>query len=301
MVLASMDRGGGGVPGAYRAERQRQRAWRRERANARSKTNLDPSKFPDPLLRAPSGRRARLSAGWGVAASVALHGAVLFLAVALPDRSEPNETPAYSRAVVVQIVEPPHIDLPEPVAPPPEERPVEKTLPKPSVVKKPVEAKVEPPPDPVDVPPPTPTAEPPKEPPRRIVGISLESTTTGGAGDAFAAGNTRMGQTSVVADDPDKVGKLSHTFTPPRRTSVYVPAYPASLRGKGIRGEVGLQVEIDATGHVTRVSVTRPSAHDEFNTLAVDAARRCNYEPAKVDGVPVVRSIDITVQFQPND
>ena len=171
---------------------------------------------------------------------------------------------------------------------------------RPTVVRKAVEAKAEPPPDPVDLPPPPPTAEPPKETPRRIVGISLESTTAG-PGDAFATGNTRMGQTSVVAEDPSKAEKLEHTFTPPRRTSVYVPPYPAALRGQGIRGEVGLQVEIDASGLVSRVTVTRPSAHDEFNTLAADAARRCTYEPAKVDGVAVVRSIDITVQFQPND
>jgi periplasmic protein TonB len=255
--------------------------------------------IPDPLLRAPAGRNARLLAGWSVVASMALHGGALVLATALPHRSDSSQGQAYRETVVVQVVEPPHIDLPPPVPVPAEEQPVERPLPKLSVVKKPVEAKVGPPPDPIDVPP-APTVEPPKEP-RRIVGISLESTTTGGAGDAFATGNTRMGQTSVVADDPDKIGKLSHTSTPPRRTRVYVPAYPPSLRGKGIRGEVGLQVEIDATGNVTRVNVTRPSAYDEFNTLAANAARRCTYEPAKIDGVPVVRSIDITVQFQPND
>jgi TonB family protein len=300
MVAASMERGEGGVHGGYRAGRQRERALRRDRANARAKTKLDPSKIPDPLLREAPGRRAGLSVGWSVVASIALHGAVLLVAAALPDRRDASEAVAYREAVVVQVVEPPHIDLPAPVPAPPEERPVEKTPPKPVVVNKVVEAKVAPPPDPVDIPP-APTVEPPKEPPRRIVGISLESTTTGAAGDAFAAGNTRMGQTSVVATDPDKIEKAQHTFTPPRRTSVYVPPYPASLRGKGIRGEVGLSVEIDATGHVTRVSVTRPSSHDEFNAPAVDAARRCTYEPARVDGVPVARTIDITVQFQPND
>jgi periplasmic protein TonB len=241
-----------------------------------------------------------LSAGWLILSAIVLHVALLIVAALVPrgDGSKPD----YVEPVHIQVVEPAHLELPAPAPTPPVPPPVEspRPLPPPPPMKKPVEVK-QTPPDPIDLPPPPPTAEPPKPSPRRIVGLSLESTTTGASTDAFAAGNTRMGETSTVAEDPTKVEKLQHTSTPPRRTSVYVPPYPASLRGQGVRGEVGVQVDIDATGQVTRATVTRPSAHAEFNAAAIDAAKRCTYQAATVDGVAVARTIDITVQFQPHD
>jgi periplasmic protein TonB len=302
--------GGPAIPSAietrvtYGARRQHERARRRELANGRAKTRIDPAVVTDPFLRVSEDRKAPLaSAAYWLVVALALHGVLLLVALVVPEREQSRTALTYLEPVVVQDVEPPHIEPPPPIARPPEAQRAEPVPPVPRVIKPPVEAPAEkrtPPPDPINLAP-EPTVTPPKERPRRIVGLSLESTTTGGAGEAVATGNTRMGQTSLVADDPDKVEKLQHTFVPPRRTSVYVPAYPASLRGQGIHGEVGLQVEIDQTGAVTRVSATRPSAHEEFNTLAVDAAKRCTYEPATVDGVPVARSIDITVQFQPNN
>jgi protein TonB len=224
----------------------------------------------------------------------------LVLVATLAPRGDDRSRPDYVEPVHVQVVESPHLELPPPAPAPPPTPTVDPPRPLPPPIKKPVEAKETPPPDPIDLTPPPPAPEPTK-PTRRVVGLSLESTTTGAAADAFAAGNTRMGQTSTVAEDPDKVEKLQHAYTPPRRTRVYVPPYPAPLRGKGVRGEVGVQVDIDATGQVTRAVVVRPSSFDEFNAAAVDAARRCSYEPARVDGVAVARTIDINVQFQPHD
>jgi len=300
MAQVHLDAGSPLPPQPLRALRRLERARRRERANARCVTRVDPAVVADPLLReAPGPARRTLSAGWALLGAAVVHLGVLIVAMLAPRAGE--RRPDYVEPIHVQVVEPTHLELPPPVALPPEAPPTEVPRITPPTSRKPVEVKdVPPPPDPIDVPPP-PTAEPPKVTPRRIVGLSLESTTTGAATDAFAAGNTRMGQTSTVAEDPTKVAPLPHTFVPPRRTSVYVPPYPASLRGQGIRGEVGLQVEIDASGAVVHVSVTRPSSHDEFNTAAVDAARRCTYQPATVDGVAVTRSIDITVQFQPRD
>jgi TonB family protein len=288
------------VPLTYRARKRRERSLRRERANARAKTYIDLEAVPDPLLRDAPDRKTRVaSAALWIMAAVVLHGLLVLVALVVPGGGDSHGPQAYLEPVLIQVVEPPYVDLPPPVAPPAEAETAEPVRPIPRVIRPPVETKPSPPPDPIDpVPPPVPA--PPKEAPRRLVGVSLESTTTG-AGDAFATGNTRMGQTLLVAQDPGEIEQPQHTFTPPRRTKVYVPPYPASLRGKRIHGEVGLKVEIDEAGAVAHVSITRPSDHDEFNTLAVDAARRCTYEPARVDGVAVVRSIDITVQFQPND
>jgi protein TonB len=284
----------------FRVQRQRQRALRRDRANARSTTPIDRDAVPDPLLRERPERATRvLHAGWFLVGAVSLHVFLLIVA-ALAPRGDDRSKPDYVEPVHVQVIEPPHLDLPPPEPPPTPTPTVEPPRPLPPPIKKPVDVKETPLPDPIDLTPPPPTPEPPK-PVRRVVGLSQESTTTGAATDAFATGNTRMGQTSTVAEDPDKVEKLQHAYTPPRRTRVYVPPYPASLRGQGVRGEVGVQVDIDATGQVTRAVVVRPSSYSEFNAAAADAARRCTYEPARVDGVAVARTIDVTVQFQPHD
>jgi periplasmic protein TonB len=300
MATASAEGSPAARPLPFRVQQQRQRTRRRDHANARSTTQINRAAVPDPLLRERTERTARvLHAGWFVVGAVSLH-VLLLIVAALAPRGDDRSRPDYVEPVHIQVVEPAHLELPAREPPPAPIPTVEPPRPLPLPIKKPVEAKETPPPDPIDLTPPPPTPVPPK-PTRRVVGLSLESTTTGAAADAFAAGNTRMGQTSTVAEDPDKVEKLQHAYTPPRRTHVYVPPYPASLRGKGVRGEVGVQVDIDATGQVTRAVVVRPSSYDEFNAAAVDAARRCAYEPARVDGVAVARTIDINVQFQPHD
>ena len=231
--------------------------------------------------------------GPSVAASVALHVAVALLAFS-GRHYDPPLARGYDAPVSVRIIEPT-----APVAPPvaPPSSPVVPP-PKAPVVRRPIEVKEPvPPPDPIDIPP-QPTAEPPKEPPRRIVGIDMESTMVGGAGPAFAVGNTRMGETSQVAQDPTSVEGLAPTFAPPKRTRAPAPEYPPQLRASGIEGDVGLHVEIDASGHVARVSVSAPSDHDEFDRAAEAAANASAYEPATVNGVAVARAIDFTVRFR---
>jgi len=274
---------------------------RRERANARTKRGLDPASTPDPLLRGEAERRRRTGPlGLGVPASITLHAAVVAF-VLLSARPGSSSTPAYEQAVEFRLIEPPKVEPqeePTPVVPPPE-LPPERAVAKP--VPKSVPVSERPPPDPIDLPPKMAREAAPETTPRRIVGINFESTTTGGEGEAFAVGNTRMGHTALVADDPNKADKLDHVYQPPRRTSVYVPEYPASLRGQGLRDDVGLEVAIDATGHVTRVTRVRPSAREEFNRLAEDAAVRSAYQPATLDGAAVARSITITVHFEPKE
>jgi periplasmic protein TonB len=274
---------------AYGAERQRERARRRDAANVRAVTTIEPAREASP--RAPA---SRAMTALSVSASVAIHVAVaVFAFVWRP--AEPSRALSYEAPVHVRILEPP-----QPLTAPPIAAPEQPVVPPPKapVVRKPIDTKEPvPPPDPIDVTPP-PTADPPKEPPRRIVGIDMESTTVGGDGPAFAVGNTRMGETSRVAQDPTAVEALAPTFTPPRRTRPVEPKYPPQLRAAGVEGDVGLHVEIDADGHVLHVSVSTPSDHDEFDRAAEAAAAASTYEPAKVNGVAVAHAIDFTVRFR---
>jgi len=276
---------------AYGAQKRRARTRSRETANARARTVVDPATVPDPLRRHPEDRPFA-TAALAVAGSFALHVAVTLVA-SLARGVEAPPPKSYEQAVQVQISEPPKpapvVDAPTPTPPPAPQAP-----PVPKRVKAVSE---EPPPDPVDLPTPPPPPEPPKEPPRRIVGISMESPSVGG-GPSFAVGNTRMGQTQQVAQDPTRVERLAPERTPPKRTSAPRPEYPPALKAQGIEGDVGLEVEIDARGHVVRVTTSSPSAHDEFNRAAKDAAERSTYEPAKVNGVAVAESIQFTVTFR---
>ena len=276
---------------AHGARRRLARERWRAGANAAVPTAADAA-IADPLLPGPAARRSGTFA-LAVAGAVGVHVAVTLLA-SLGRESVAPRLRAYEQAVQVRVIEPPRPAAAPPTAPLPPAPPP----PLAPVVEKPVKVqKVElPPPDPIDLQPP-PTPAPPKEPPRRIVGISMESSTTGG-GPAFAVGNTRMGETSQVARDPSEVERLAPEMTPPKRTRAPNPEYPAALRAQGIEGDVGLEVEIDAGGRVAKVTITAPSPHDELNRSAKDAAERSTYEPARVNGVAVARAIDFIVRFR---
>jgi protein TonB len=281
---------------AYGAGKQRARAERRELANERAKTRVDPGAFPDPLHeRAASLTRVLGRVLLCVAASAVLHVA-LTLVVSLVKTEGPRRLHPYEQAVQVRITEPP-----KPAAPAPETPPDQPVIPPPRpVIKAPAKVLKEdvPPPDPINPPAETPPPEPPKEQPRRIVGIDMESTTVGGDGPALAVGNTRMGETALVARDPNAALPLSPELVLPKRTSAPTPDYPSLLKSKQIEGDVGVKVDVDASGHVSNVTVVEPSEHDEFNRAATDAAMRSTYEPAKLNGVPVAHAIEFTVRFR---
>ena len=274
---------------SYRAEKERERAHRRDSANGRAKTTVARAAVADPLSR-PSRNEATHPA---IAASLTLHFTVAAVAFFLR-AGDPRPTHPYDVPVRVEVVDPPKREIPTPiptpapaVLPPSTERPVLK----PVSVADPI------PPDPINVEDPT-RMESPKEPARRVVGIDMESTTVAGAGPAFGVGNTRMGQTAEVAKDPTLVEPLAATFSPPKRLYAPPPEYPSVLRAEGIEGDVGLRVVIDASGRVDRVAVTEPSEHEEFNRAAVAAANASTYEAARSNGVAITRAIEFTVRFR---
>jgi protein TonB len=280
----------------YRRIKADARTSRRERALERATTRIDTTRCADPLLH-PRTRSAAPTAIW-IGSSMGLHVVVVVLGALAPAAPE-HDPRAYERSV--EIVEPPPPPPPAETAPPtvtpPPEAPI---VPQKPVVERvvrndpPPVAPPQPPPDPVEPPPP----DAPRKPARRIVGLDLGSTVVGGSGPAFATGNTRMGETSKVAEAPSAVGRAGAQFTPPRRTHDETPDYPPQLRAQNVEGEVGLKVDIDAHGKITNVAVQRPSPHDEFNRAAVASAWRGTYEPAVLDGAPVANTITFTVRFR---
>jgi len=287
---------------SYRERRQRERRERRERVGARVQVQLDPSLIRDPPL-GDRGAKSRLGHGalWLLASAV-VHGAVATVGAAVTWSGGPPDARAFQQAVQVRMIEPPP-------APKPVEMPPVPALPPPAPVKQVKVAarqlvppiapppEVAAPPDPTNIDAPSPPVLSPTRA-RRVVGLSLESTVVGGQGTAFAVGNTRMGSTPIVSEAPETIEELTPEFTPPVRRTAEKPDYPAALRAAGIEGDVGLEIEIDATGQVTRVTAVRPSAHEAFNEAALAAAQRSQYQPAKVNGVPVAHTLRFTVRFR---
>lgn len=117
------------------------------------------------------------------------------------------------------------------------------------------------------------TGDPPPEspPPDRDSGASVP---TGGAGAVIVPGKEAP---------PPKPVKL----TMPKLVTYAAPIYPPEAQAAGVQGEVGLKLDIDATGKVTKAEVVQPAGHG-FDEAALAAAPNLVFEPAKrPDGTPV--------------
>jgi protein TonB len=74
------------------------------------------------------------------------------------------------------------------------------------------------------------------------------------------------------------------------------PVYPEVARRTGSLGDVELELSIDATGRVTRaVAVLGPVV---LRAAAVSAVLQWRYQPAAVNGTPVVSRRRVRVSFQ---
>ena len=174
--------------------------------------------------------------------------------------------------------------------------------------------------DPIDLP-----KEPPKPPKkaRRIVGLSLGSTTQGSGGPSFAVGNTRMGSTDRVAEDPRAAQRLSPepaaARTNRRATRLPIglgggglskpkyagrrlqPAYPEDYRAQNLETKVTVEVRIGPRGRVTKARVVSGSPYKKFEEAALKTARRQRWVPAKRDGKPIPYTITYTYFFTLKD
>ncbi len=94
---------------------------------------------------------------------------------------------------------------------------------------------------------------------------------------------------------------------PPEVTRFVPAAYPEEARAAGLEAEVGLQVDLDATGTVTAVEVLRPAhvgdqpvaqpAGAAFDAAAVEAVKAFGFRPAEVDNVPAPVRIEYDYHF----
>lgn len=257
--------------------------------------------------------------GFGLFASVALHGVIAALLILWPAAEELSGDQAEAQGVSVVYEGAPEIGMVEsPAAPPevaaapsaPEVPPPPPPMPPPPAV---VEAPPPPPPPPVDLaevmlppPPPAPVAEPPSElaekppePPREVVEAPPERRPP-----------PRQSAPQTAAPQPVRLnaalqGMESFTLegrtTPPEAVDAARnrrPNYPEASRRRGEQGVVRVELLVDPSGRVVDVRVLESSGFSTLDAEAVKTVRDWRFRPAQRAGVPVAGSITTAVHFR---
>lgn len=91
-------------------------------------------------------------------------------------------------------------------------------------------------------------------------------------------------------------GSPADELTPPTLKTHVEATYPPEALKAGLEGNVGLELRIDASGHVVEVKVTAPAGHG-FDEAAVAAARAFVFEPARRGGVAIASTVQLTHEF----
>jgi len=170
-----------------------------------------------------------------------------------------------------------------------------------------------PPPTPTPLPPssapPPPTTEAPRstQNPVVITGITMESTSQGGA-FIVGVGNTLRGAAEKVARDPQMVkpykadqyaaaAQVNELPRPLNRDALNLRKYyPAQARKNGFEGDVVLRLLIDADGSIAKVDVVSDPG-EGLGPAAAQAVREMRFSPAKVNGVAVATTVPFTIHF----
>lgn len=259
--------------------------------------------------------------GFGLFASVALHGLIAALLILWPAAEELSGDQAEAQGVSVIYEGAPEVGMVESPAAPPElaavppapevPPPPPPPMPPPPAV---VEAPPPPPPPPVDLaevmlpppPPPAPVAEPPPElaekppePPREVAEAPPERRPP-----------PRQSAPQTAAPQPVRLnaalqGMESFTLegrtTPPEAADAARnrrPNYPEASRRRGEEGVVRVELLVDPNGRVVDVRVLESSGFSTLDAEAVKTVRDWRFRPAQRAGVPVAGSITTAVHFR---
>jgi len=96
---------------------------------------------------------------------------------------------------------------------------------------------------------------------------------------------------------PPAPAEVERGLVPPKLRKFVEAAYPPARQTAGIEAKVILSIEINAEGQPENVEVVQ-SAGADFDEAAVAAARRFEFDPARMDGVPTPVKIQYAYRFQ---
>lgn len=84
---------------------------------------------------------------------------------------------------------------------------------------------------------------------------------------------------------------------PPVLVAYQAPDYPEEARRKDLEGSVMVKVLVGADGKVEETAIL-DSTDPVFDGPALEAAARCEFEPAKLEGAPTKSRVAIPYQFR---
>jgi len=268
--------------------------------------------------------------GFGLVASVALHGVIAALLILWPAAEHLSGDQAEAQGIAVIYEGAPEVRMVESPAAPPElaaAPPAPEVPPPPPFVPPPPRIAEAPPPPvapppliaPLDLaevvlppPPPMPVAEPPPElaekppepakppePPRQMAEAPPERRP-----------QPRQSAPQTAVPQPVRLnaalqGMESFTLegrtTPPEAADAARnrhPNYPESSRRRGEEGVVRVELLVDPNGRVVDVRVLESSGFSTLDAEAVKTVRDWRFRPAQRAGVPVAGSITTAVHFR---
>ncbi len=209
----------------------------------------------------------------GIALSVGLH--VLIARYAFPDGAAPEKADTWVEMTVVQPPPPPPVQevVVEPL-PPPE-------APKPKPKPKPVPEKVEfkdttKQPQPEDAP-------PTKKPVRRVVGLSASSFAEGSGNGVSARAGTTLGsgsKTDTMSIEEAATSVAYGAVTTRPKCSQPPLEVPESVIEAEVEGQVKIVFDVDGTGKVRNVRVTR-KLHPGADAACVSAWTQARCKPGQ--------------------
>jgi TonB family protein len=94
--------------------------------------------------------------------------------------------------------------------------------------------------------------------------------------------------------------KIGGCVKPPRKMFDVKPFFPPALAAAGIDGIVVLQARIGIDGYVNDLRLASGGdapPHPDFVAAAIDAVRQWEFDPTRLNGVPVEANMMITVRF----
>jgi len=129
---------------------------------------------------------------------------------------------------------------------------------------------------------------------------------TGGAAGPGAAGiaagtSVPSGPTvprATVPTTPTAPIRVGGNVMAPRKTRDVKPVYPADAQADRVQGIVILETTIDTSGKVTNARVLR--SIPRLDDAAVEAVKQWEFEPTRLNGVPVPIIMSVTVNFTLN-
>lgn len=128
-----------------------------------------------------------------------------------------------------------------------------------------------------------------------VVLASVFATASARAQDGIPSGASGAKEIPADASPPKPAGAV-----PPKVKAKVEPVYPPEKLAAGEKAIVKLELTIDATGKVTNATVVE-SGGAEFDASALEAAAKLSFEPATVDGKPVVAKIPYRFTFDFRD